>query len=147
MHSGIDELRTKSVPLKAVCASTDKSVSRLVKCIFSSPSTNREQLEMKNRRILQLALPPLGTSAERVAVQRTTWLYFLALIFLFVLTLIPSRSRTQTQQSTKPAGSEPIPRPAILAAFDKYEVVGMPEAHGMKDMAEPESPLTVQGSL
>jgi hypothetical protein len=37
-----------------------------------------------------------------------------------------------SQQQTKP-GAEPIPEPAIaaiLAAFDKYEVVGMPEAHG-----------------
>jgi hypothetical protein len=37
----------------------------------------------------------------------------------------------------KPAGAEPKPEPAvsaILAAFDKYEVVGMPEAHGMKDL-------------
>jgi hypothetical protein len=34
-------------------------------------------------------------------------------------------------------GSEPSPEPAvpaILAAFDKYEVVGMPEAHGFKDV-------------
>ena len=34
-------------------------------------------------------------------------------------------------------GSEPKPQPAvpaILAAFDKYEVVGMSEAHGMKDV-------------
>lgn len=33
--------------------------------------------------------------------------------------------------------AEPTPEPAvpaILAAFDKYEVVGMPEAHGMKDV-------------
>lgn len=64
-------------------------------------------------------------------------------------------SRAQTQQSTRPAGSEPIPQPAIpaiLAAFDKYEVVGMPEAHGMKDMddfifsliRDPEFPKKVQ---
>jgi len=34
-------------------------------------------------------------------------------------------------------GAEPIPEPAvpaILAAFDKYEVVGMPVAHGLKDV-------------
>jgi hypothetical protein len=37
---------------------------------------------------------------------------------------------------TKPTGAEPVPQPAIpaiLAAFDKYEVVGMTEAHGEKD--------------
>lgn len=43
--------------------------------------------------------------------------------------------RAQSQQ--KPTGSEPAPEPAvpaILAAFDKYEVVGMSEAHGLKDV-------------
>ena len=38
---------------------------------------------------------------------------------------------------TKPTASEPTPEPAlpaILAAFDRYEVVAMPEAHGMKDI-------------
>jgi hypothetical protein len=37
----------------------------------------------------------------------------------------------------KPGGAEPVPQPAIpaiLAAFDKYEVVGMSEAHRMKDV-------------
>lgn len=41
------------------------------------------------------------------------------------------------QQQVKPTGAEPIPEPAvpaILAAFDKYEVVAMPEAHGTKDL-------------
>ena len=78
-----------------------------------------------------------GSPVERVAMHRTIRLYFLPLIFLFLLTLITSMSRAQAHQSTKPAGSEPIPQPAIpaiLAAFDKYEVVGMPEAHGIKDM-------------
>ena len=49
----------------------------------------------------------------------------------------PSISRAQTQQQAKPTGLEPTPEPAvpaILAAFDKYEVVGMPEAHGLKDV-------------
>jgi hypothetical protein len=30
--------------------------------------------------------------------------------------------------------SKPTPEPAILAVFDKYEVVAMPEAHGSKEM-------------
>lgn len=41
-----------------------------------------------------------------------------------------------TRAQAKPGGSEPVPQPAIpaiLAAFDKYEVVGMTEAHGEKD--------------
>lgn len=40
-------------------------------------------------------------------------------------------------QQAKLAGSELTAEPAIpaiLAAFDKYEVVAMPEAHGMKDV-------------
>jgi hypothetical protein len=43
----------------------------------------------------------------------------------------------QRQHHAKPTGAEATPKPAvraILAAFDKYEVVGMPEAHGMKDV-------------
>ncbi len=34
-------------------------------------------------------------------------------------------------------GRNPRPRgaiPAVLAAFDRYDIVGMPEAHGMKDV-------------
>ena len=36
-----------------------------------------------------------------------------------------------------PEGAEPVPEqavPAILAAFEKYQVVAIPEAHGMKDV-------------
>jgi hypothetical protein len=56
---------------------------------------------------------------------------------LFLMAVIPGISRAQVQQQTKPSGSEPTPVPAvpaILADFDKYEVVGMSEAHGMKDV-------------
>jgi len=58
-------------------------------------------------------------------------------LLLFLTAVIPVISRAQVQQQTKPRGSEPTPEaavPAILAAFDKYEVVGMSEAHGMKDV-------------
>jgi hypothetical protein len=57
-------------------------------------------------------------------------------VLLFLMTVLPAIGRAQTQEQAKPAGSEPSPEPAvpaILAAFDKYEVVGMPEAHGFKD--------------
>jgi hypothetical protein len=50
---------------------------------------------------------------------------------------IPATSGVQTRQVAKPVGAEPTPESAvaaILAAFDKYEVVGMPEAHGLKDI-------------
>jgi hypothetical protein len=62
-------------------------------------------------------------------------LCFVTLLFLMVV--IPSISQPQIQPQTKPTGSEPIQEPAvpaILAAFDKYEVVGIPESHGMKDL-------------
>jgi hypothetical protein len=43
----------------------------------------------------------------------------------------------QTEGQSKAAGAEPLPEPAIqgiLTAFDRYEVVAMPEAHDQKDM-------------
>jgi hypothetical protein len=52
------------------------------------------------------------------------------------LALVPAISQAQAK-SAKHARIQPRPEPAvpaILAAFDKYEVVGMPEAHGMKDV-------------
>src|SRR5450631_1444579 len=58
-------------------------------------------------------------------------------VLLFLMTVLPAIGRAQVQEEAKPAGSEPTPEPAIpaiLAAFDKYEIVGMPEAHGFKDV-------------
>jgi hypothetical protein len=55
---------------------------------------------------------------------------------LVLLVSISGTSWSQAQQPAKP-GAEPTPEPAvtaILAAFDRYEVVGMPEAHGLKDV-------------
>jgi hypothetical protein len=43
----------------------------------------------------------------------------------------------QAEGQTKASGAEPLPEPAIqgiLAAFDRYEVVAMPEAHDQKDV-------------
>lgn len=59
------------------------------------------------------------------------------LLFLMPMAVIPATSRAEMPQQAKPTGSEPTPEPAvpaILAAFGKYEVVGMPEAHGLKDL-------------
>src|ERR1700719_331976 len=58
------------------------------------------------------------------------------LFLLFFTVASPAICPAQIQQP-KQTGSEPIAEPAlpaILAAFDKYEVVAMPEAHGMKDI-------------
>jgi hypothetical protein len=51
--------------------------------------------------------------------------------------LIPAPATAQSRQQSKPAGAEPVSEPAIaaiLAAFDKYEVVAMPQDHGMQDL-------------
>lgn len=56
------------------------------------------------------------------------------IMLLFLIAVIPTARQSQ---HTKPTASEPTPQPAIpaiLAAFDRYEVVAMPEAHGMKDL-------------
>jgi hypothetical protein len=53
---------------------------------------------------------------------------------LSVMAALQAASQTQ---HTKPTAPGPTPEPAIpaiLAAFDRYEVVAMPEAHGMKDV-------------
>ena len=55
----------------------------------------------------------------------------------FLVAVIPAMGLAQIQQQTMPARSESTPEnavPAVLAAFQKYEVVAIPEAHGMKDV-------------
>jgi hypothetical protein len=54
------------------------------------------------------------------------------LLIWLAMFLIQPDSRAQTPQA-KPASPEPATA-AILAAFDKYEIVGLPSAHGMKDL-------------
>jgi hypothetical protein len=63
----------------------------------------------------------------------------LCLCVLTLLTaLVSSASRAQTQrQASGPVGTDLKPAaaiPAILGAFDQYEVVAMPEDHGLKDL-------------
>ena len=62
-------------------------------------------------------------------------------LFLCILALltapVSSTSHAQTQQASRPVGTDLKPEPAIpaiLGAFDKYEVVAMPEDHGLKDL-------------
>jgi len=57
-------------------------------------------------------------------------------VVLLLMIVGPTMNCSQTQQNGA-EGAEPAPEPAveaILAAFDKYQVVAMPEAHGMKDL-------------
>lgn len=56
------------------------------------------------------------------------------LCLVAVLTIIAVLSASG---QARPDGAEPVAEPAvaaILSAFDKYEVVGMPAAHGLKDL-------------
>jgi hypothetical protein len=56
---------------------------------------------------------------------------------LLLFTVIPALSRAQSQ--TMATHADPIPEaaiPAILAAFDKYEIVGLPQGHGMQDLGD-----------
>ena len=56
---------------------------------------------------------------------------------LLSMVVSPERTLAQKHQQPKPTGVEAIPEPAvpaILAAFDKYEIVGLPAAHEGKDL-------------
>jgi len=59
---------------------------------------------------------------------------FGCVMLLFLMACSPAASQPQP---SKPTASNPPPEPAvpaILAAFDSYEVVAIPEGHGMKDI-------------
>jgi hypothetical protein len=74
------------------------------------------------------------TTAKMESTRRVILL--LATLLLSML-LTPTLGWSQTQNQANPTGSEPVPEPAIpaiLAAFDKYEVVGLPQGHGMQDL-------------
>jgi hypothetical protein len=58
-------------------------------------------------------------------------------VLLVLITTSPTVNWAQTPPQPGPAGSEPTPLaavPAILAAFDKYEVVALPQGHGVQDL-------------
>jgi hypothetical protein len=57
-------------------------------------------------------------------------------VTVLLLVFAMAAAYAQTQQSSRKA-AEPQPQPAIsavLSAFDKYEVVAMPQGHGMQDL-------------
>ena len=79
---------------------------------------------------------PLLLQRFRATTVRVIKLCFEILTFLMMALVWPA-TQADTQQSRGSVRTEPMPEPAlpaILAAFDKYEVVGMPEAHGLKDL-------------
>lgn len=81
----------------------------------------------------------VGKATSEVPSKRRDLSRFIRLcstLLFSVVTVLPAINWAQTQPKAKSIGSEPVPEPAasaILAAFDAYEVVGMPEAHGLKD--------------
>jgi hypothetical protein len=92
------------------------------------------------RRRTPMVNPKIGGTSSSTRFVELSYLWRLICLLssslLFLTMATPVISQAQIQQA-KPPGSEPTPEaaiPAILAAFDKYEVVGMPEAHGMKDV-------------
>ena len=92
---------------------------------FYPDSPNREHLP-------QRSMACFGNFRLR-RVLRIAWV---AILFVRMLG-IPTANQAQTQQQTKPAATEPVAEPAIaaiLALFDKYEVVAMPQDHGMQDL-------------
>ncbi len=83
---------------------------------------------MSQRKLGKLELKLLGAGRLRRHTCKCC-----AASFWLIATLIAQMAA----QAAIPAGADPVPQPAIpaiLAAFDKYEVVAMPEAHGMKDV-------------
>jgi hypothetical protein len=52
------------------------------------------------------------------------------LLIVMAMVLVPGRAQIH---QAKPATPEPATA-AILGAFDRYEIVGLPAAHGMKDL-------------
>jgi hypothetical protein len=129
-------MRAKSEKISQVFLSVMGSVEALVRCrlvkscaknweCFYSESSNREDLR-------QRLMARFGNFRLRL-VLRFAWV---AILFVTMLG-IPTANQAQTQQPMKPAATEPVPEPAvaaILALFDKYEVVAMPQDHGMQDL-------------
>jgi hypothetical protein len=81
--------------------------------------------------VLLCSTIPEGQSASRGLYRpaHAGWI-----VWLFLMAVLPAASQVT---HTKPTASEPTPQPAIptiLATFDRYEVVAMPAAHGMKDL-------------
>jgi hypothetical protein len=90
----------------------------------------------KLQRAFQLA-PLLIHSFAALGRPRRVLRGVLTAVFLTVVLVALTINPAQTQQPTKPTASDPTPQPAIsaiLAAFDKYEVVAMPQDHGMQDL-------------
>ncbi|HEV2986936.1 MAG TPA: hypothetical protein VG759_00735 [Candidatus Angelobacter sp.] len=89
----------------------------------------------KLQKAFQLALL-IDSMAAFVRLRRALRAASVAVFFVVMLAL-PTVNQAQTQQPAKRTASEPVPEPAIaaiLAAFDKYEVVGLPQGHGMQDL-------------
>ena len=64
-------------------------------------------------------------------------LVIVRLAWIMLLSVMAALQAASQTQHTKLTAQEPTPKPAIptiLTTFDRYEVVGMPAGHGMKDV-------------
>jgi hypothetical protein len=85
---------------------------------------------------LSAAQPQIPEGKTNGATARRANRLFLCILALLTA-LASSTSHAQEQQASRPVGTDLKPEPAIpaiLGAFDKYEVVAMPEDHGLKDL-------------
>jgi hypothetical protein len=63
--------------------------------------------------------------------------FWLVVVVLLAMMAVASTSWGRTQREAARAAGEAVPEPgiaAVLAAFDKYEVVGLPQGHGEQDV-------------
>jgi hypothetical protein len=85
---------------------------------------------------LSITQPQIPEGETRGATaRRTIRLLLCTLALLTALVSFPGFA--EAQKSSRPVGTDPKPEPAIpaiLGAFDNYEVVAMPEDHGLKDL-------------
>src|SRR5216117_3987415 len=78
-----------------------------------------------------------SAASVRVGSYRPGVTFLYRAILILLIALIPTINPARTLQSARPTGADPKPEsalPAILAAFDKYEVVAMPQGHGLQDL-------------
>jgi hypothetical protein len=100
-----------------------------VPCGIVSPSSVLGPSAMEN--------PSLGRTSRRGPTGKSNRVTGLCVLLLSLVALFPAANTAQIQPQARQAHSEPTPAPAIpeiVDAFDTYEVVAMPQGHGIKDL-------------
>jgi hypothetical protein len=121
-----------------MCAKSRTSLRRETACTGFSEEVQVKRLERVQR--IQWRNPINAVAPSERRSKSSEWFRAIRLccaVLLLLMTTTSTTSRAWTPGQSKPAGSAPSPEaavPAILAALDKYEVVGMPVDHGEKDL-------------